>query len=63
MLTKRNALHKVELEQQSLHAGHIQPGGVVRVVIFAMRALSDALLALFHELGVIQMADYRGTVP
>ena len=60
MFTARNVLHEVELEQQRLHARYIQPGGVVRVVIFAMRALSDALLALLHKLGVVQIAPPPG---
>ena len=56
MFTARNALHKVELEQQRFHALHIQPGGVVSVVFISVGALRQALIVLFHELGVIQIA-------
>src|SRR3989339_783080 len=52
----RNALHKVKFEQQRLHACHIEPGGVVRVIVFTMRALGHALLALFHKFGIVQVA-------
>ena len=60
MLTPRNALHKVQLEQQRLHARHIEPGRVVRVVVFAMRALRHALFALLHKFGVVQVAKLIG---
>jgi hypothetical protein len=32
VFTARNALHKVQCEQQRLHAIHILPGGEVRFV-------------------------------
>ncbi len=54
-LTSRNALHKVELEQQRFHAIHIQPGGVVRVVFVAMGAAGQRCLPLIHKLAIIQI--------
>ena len=53
VLAASNLLHEVELEQQLGHAVHIQALGVVGGVL---HGFGDLLLALFHELVVVEVA-------
>jgi hypothetical protein len=61
VFTTSDLLHEVQLQEQLGHPFNIQARRIVRVVLFAMQCLGNAVLTVFDELRIIQITAIGGT--